>query len=227
MSPEKNRHPFKYKYYGHLPYALILVAFLTAFFITENIISEDYPGMFLSHLPIDDLIPFWDFAVIFYVLWFPMLFAVGFYLLFRDVTGFKRYMTYIGFSFFSVIIICLIFPNYQDMRPEGLTGSENIFTWVLVNFIYGNDTCTNVLPSAHVLGCFAFCFGVLYNETLRKIKWITIPTVVLGVLISASTVFVKQHSVLDIIAAVPVGIIWWFVVYKLMFRGKKSKELSE
>ena len=224
MNKTINSEPIKNKYYGHLWYALILPAYLIAFFIVERVISPDRPNMFLSHISFDDFIPFWDFMVTFYILWFPMLFVIGLYLIFRDALGFKRYMTFIGISFFSMIVICLLFPNYQDMRPLNLGESRSVFSYILNRFIYGNDTPTNVLPSVHVLGCFAVSFGVIYSEDLRKKKWLVILTVLLGILVSISTVFVKQHSVLDILAALPIAAICWLIVYVFMF-GKTKKQL--
>lgn len=224
IDEEINYHPLKNKYFKHFLYALILPAYLAAFFSIEHFIGDDYPvaQMFLSHVPFDDLIPFWDFMVIFYILWFPAMGITGVYLLFFDVRGFKRFMTYICFSFFSMVIICIIFPNYQDMRPE-ITGDENFFRWLLKK-LYDADTCTNVLPSAHVFGSAAVMFAVFDCKNLSKHLWLKISAALICVMISISTVFVKQHSILDIIIAVPIAAIWWVIVYKCMFKDKKKAD---
>ena len=223
ISNEINDRPFKYKYYKHLWLVLIVFAYLAAFFVIERLIPNDYPRdkMFLSHIPLDDMIPFWPWMIIFYAAWYPGLVAVGAYLMMRDVKNFVRYMTYVGVTFFTMIILCVLFPNYQDMRPD-ITGDENIFTKILKG-IYTADTYTNVLPSGHVFGSFAIAIGVFSCKKLRKHIWIDIITVVIAVMISASTVFVKQHSILDGIASIPLSIMWYFVVYKFIFREKKEK----
>ena len=161
ISNEINDRPFKYKYYKHVWLSLIVVAYLIAFFAIEKLIPNDYPHdkMFLSHIPLDDAIPFWPWMIIFYAAWYPGLAAVGAYLMVRDVKNFVRYMTYVGATFFTMIILCALFPNYQDMRPA-ITGEENVFTKILKG-IYTADTYTNVLPSGHVFGSFAIAIGVI------------------------------------------------------------------
>lgn len=178
--------------------------------------------MFLSHIPLDDKIPFCEYFAIPYSLWYPALAAIGLYLIFRDAKGFKKYMIYIGATFFTMIFICAIFPNYQDMRPD-ITGKENIFCFMMKR-IYTADTYTNVLPSAHVFGAMAIVFAVIDCKSLRRHKWLLAAAIVLGVLICVSTVFVKQHSILDIFAAIPLGFIWWVIIYKVIFREKKQTE---
>ena len=105
-------------------------------------------------------------------------------------------------------MICCVFPNAQNLRPadpgRGLSG------WILGK-IYAADTNTNVLPSMHVVGCAGACMAAFDSRRLRKWRW---PMVVMGLLICASTVFVKQHSFLDVIwgavVALPVGVcIYW------------------
>lgn len=218
MNDEINSYPIKNKYYKHLWFLLIFPVYLIAFFVLESIITEDFPGMFLSHIPLDDKIPFCEYFVIFYSLWYPVLGLVGFYLIFRDARGFEKYMTYIGVTFFTMIIVCAVFPNYQDMRPA-ITGNENIFTKLLFG-IYSADTDTNVLPSAHVLGAMAVVFAVFDCKSLNKKLWLKILAVIIGVLISISTVFVKQHSILDVFVAIPIGFAEWLLVYKVIFRNR-------
>ena len=224
MTEEINSYPIKNKYYKHIWYVLIFPSYLIAFFILEKLIPNDFPTdkMFLSHIPLDDKIPFCEYFAIPYSLWYPALAAIGIYLIFRDAKGFKKYMIYIGATFFTMIFICAIFPNYQDMRPD-ITGKENIFCFMMKR-IYTADTYTNVLPSAHVFGAMAIDFAVIDCKSLRKHKWLLAAAIVLGVLICVSTVFVKQHSILDIFAAIPLGFIWWAIIYKVIFREKKQTE---
>lgn len=101
MTEEINSYPIKNKYYKHIWYVLIFPAYLIAFFILEKLIPNDFPTdkMFLSHIPLDDKIPFCEYFAIPYSLWYPALAAIGLYLIFRDAKGFKKYMIYIGATF--------------------------------------------------------------------------------------------------------------------------------
>ena len=83
----------------------------------------------------------------------------------------------------------------------------------MVASIYANDTNTNVCPSIHVIGSLAVWFAARDTGKLPAIlRKGAIP--IMAVLISISTVFLKQHSVLDIIAALLVCAAAYPVVYR-------------
>lgn len=198
--------------HGHWLYALILPLYLAGFFIEEHFIDGSAPYL-VSYMPIDAHIPFCEWWYIFYVLWYPLLGGVGLYLAFRDPKGFKRYMTYIGVSFFTALLLFALFPNGQDLRPDLDTlGRENLFTR-LIGVLYASDTNTNVCPSLHVVGSLAAWFAVLHNDRLRRTRWVPIVVGVLACLISISTVMIKQHSLLDMIVGVPYALFLYRLLY--------------
>ena len=84
------------------------------------------------------------------------------------------------------------------------------------------DTNTNVLPSMHVIGCAALTLACFDSEPLRRrhLQWVMLP---LGLVISMSTVFVKQHSILDVFVAIPVCVILYFIIYHRAFVKKFGK----
>lgn len=203
----------------YLWYILILPAYLIAFALVEALVPESV--CWPTYLPIDDKIPFLEGFVIPYFLWFPMIFCMGFYLVIRDHEGFKRYMTFIGVAFFTTLLIYCIFPNKQELRPEQLP-RDNVLTR-LVATIYASDTNTNVCPSIHVIGSFAVVFALQHCPRLRHKTLMRFFVIVGAVLVSISTVFVKQHSLLDILVAIPFSILMYFIVYHLIFRPRKQK----
>ncbi len=204
--------------HSHWLYALLLPLYLIGFFLIERLVDGSRP-YFVSYLPLDDHIPFCEWFVIFYVLWYPFMGGVGIYLACREPTGFKRYMTYIGATFLSSLLLFLIFPNGQDLRPVTDTlGRDNIATQI-VNGIYAADTNTNVCPSIHVVGSIAAVFGILHSERLRRCVPLCIGGCVLAALICASTVLIKQHSILDVL----VGIVYALAFYPLVYRLPQSK----
>ena len=193
-----------WKKYRNYFTVLYLPAYLAAFFLAEHIVTNDVP--FLSTvLPVDSLIPFNEWAIVPYMLWFPLMVIVGLYLLFTDDKALARYMRFLALGFFSTIVFCLLVPNgtAPDFRPDlEALGRVNIAT-KMCGSIYAADTYTNVLPSIHVVGSFMSLFGFL-DSKIRKNKTLLILISVLAALIIASTVLVKQHAVIDIV----VGIVW-------------------
>lgn len=179
----------------HLWYLLFVPAFLVCFFALEAHISPSEP-YWSVHIPLDDRIPFCEAFVIPYYLWYPLLFSTGLLLLIMDVPNFKKYMQFLIIGFGAALVFCLLVPNGQDLRPESFERS-NIFTR-LVGLMYQMDTNTNVFPSMHVIGSVAAAAAVFKSGKLRKLR---LPWLVLAVAISLSTVFIKQHSILDILGA--------------------------
>ncbi|NMA67679.1 MAG: phosphatase PAP2 family protein, partial [Clostridiaceae bacterium] len=186
--------------------------------LAEKHITTDY---WVSYIPFDDVIPFLEGFVIFYCLWYPFMILTGLYLLIKDIPAFERYMWFIIFGFTISITICIIFPNGQDLRPLEFE-RVNLCTR-MVEAIYKADTNTNVLPSMHVVGQLAAAIAVFDSKTLKN-SFIRTITVILTILVCLSTVFIKQHSILDIFAGIAVSIIVWLIVYRTnIFKSKSLK----
>ena len=64
-----------------LKYVLWLPLYLLAFVLIERLPTNGY---WATQLPLDSRIPFCEWFVLFYCVWYPLLVAAGLYLLFRD-----------------------------------------------------------------------------------------------------------------------------------------------
>lgn len=197
----------EFKRYQHALYLLFIPLYLIIFFLEEKYISSDY---FVSYMRMDDYIPFCEWFVIPYLLWYPLMLGAGVYLFFKDVEGFKNYLIYIGCGFLLIVLFYAVLPNGQNLRPSTF-GNSNILTDV-VKLLYNRDTNTNVLPSLHVVGTMGAMFALLKCKKLQ-IRWFQIFIVVLSISISMSTVYIKQHSILDVFTGVPLGFVYYFAVY--------------
>jgi len=196
--------------YKHLLLLLYWPLYGILFLSVERLISLDYNYI---HCFIDDMIPFCEFFVIPYYFWFIFLIGMLFYTLFFDTECFKKYMLYIIYTYTVAIIVYLVYPNAQQLRPVNFE-RDNVFTRI-VSFLYDFDTNTNVCPSIHVLGSLAVMFASFHTKRFKAIGW-RIFFIICTVLISVSTVFLKQHSIIDVIFALPIG----FVSYYLSFKTK-------
>ena len=103
--------------------------------------------------------------------------------------------------------------------------SSDLFTW-LVGRIYTADTSTNVSPSMHVLGVLGVLGAVWNAEGCRNLRNRG-PTLLLSLLICAATVFVKQHSLVDILTALPVALIAGFLCFGLDLPNRWRKRKKE
>ena len=155
--------------------------------------------------PLDDLIPFCEWFFIPYMFWFVFLVGMHLYLLLFDVPAFKRFMYFIMLTYGVTMVIYLIYPTCQELRPTSFP-RDNFMTRFVAMF-YQYDTNTNVCPSIHCLGSMAVAFAAWDTERFRKPLW-KAAFFAMALLISVSTVFVKQHSVLDILAALPLCVFY-------------------
>lgn len=199
----------------HLLLLLYFPVYLISFFILEHNITAGY---WVSYFPLlDDKIPFVPCFVIPYYLWYPFIFVPGIYFLFRDVPTFKLYMYNVILGYSLGLLICAVFPNGQNLRPTSF--SENTLCTRMVKAIYSVDTNTNVLPSMHVIGTLAVVSAVMHSPHTKNVL-IRASSILIAVLICASTVFIKQHSILDIFAGILVSALVHLLIYKLVHRIK-------
>ena len=113
------------------------------------------------------------------------------------------------------ILIYIVWPSSQELRPASFERS-NIFTEFMRRF-YEFDTNTNVCPSIHVIGAVAVSCAAWNSKFFSTTPWrIVFSLVTLSII--ASTVFLKQHSFLDIPPALLLCALAYPVVY-----GKKGK----
>ncbi len=101
------------------------------------------------------------------------------------------------------MIIYIIWPSIQLLRPAEFE-HHNFCTWLL-GIIYSADTPTGVCPSLHV----AYSLGIASAWLKRKESRVSTKTiyVVWTALVCVAVMFVKQHSFVDVLVAVPVSIL--------------------
>ena len=203
------------KTHPYILWVLYLPCYLILFIIAEQLITTDY---WVSYCPLDDQIPFIPQFVIAYVLWYPLMIGTGLFFLWKDPDTFVRYMYSVSIGLTASLVICLLFPNGQELRPE--LAASDPFRWLLCK-IYAADTNTNVLPSMHVVGTMAAVIA-WFHTRVPCAKWVRPGLVALGLLINFSTVFVKQHSFLDIVTGLVLALVVWFLSYRVLPRPKIS-----
>jgi hypothetical protein len=195
--------------YRHLLLLLGWVGYFVLYFLTENLIPSEqcYP----VHCWLDDVVPFCEWFVIPYVSWYLLIVGSLLYFLLYSVDSFRKMQTYIIITQIIAMVVYIIFPNRQDLRPEVFL-RDNILTQLL-GIIYSVDTNTGVCPSLHV----AYSLGIASTWLREKSakKGFRIFITLWCAVICISVAFVKQHSVVDIFATIPMCLFAeWFVFFK-------------
>lgn len=195
------------KRYSHAWVLLYALIYMPWFSYLEKHVTKDYH---LIHSTLDKYIPFVEYFIIPYLLWFLFMAVVFIYFFFTNKKDFYKMTTFLVTGMTIFLIICTIYPNGQHLRPDTFA-RDNIFV-DMVKKLYETDTPTNVLPSIHVFNSLGAVIAIAHSKSLKKHRRIQISAYVFAVLIILSTVFLKQHSILDMVAAFTMaGVIYPFV----------------
>lgn len=173
------------------------------------------------YCPLDEEIVFNELFVIPYYFWFAYIVLMLIYLFFFEIPVFRKYMWFFIFTYGASGLIYFLFPNMQNFRPLSpeMIGRDNILIDIAF-LLYSYDTNTNVFPSMHVIGSFAVCFAAWHSKLFGKWPW-RIAFFVVSAIISVSTVYLRQHSVLDILGGLAISAI----AYPFIFLRKPKKRI--
>ena len=183
------------------------LVYFALYFLTENLIPAE--SCHVMHCFLDDLIPFNEYFLVFYTGWYVLVFGSLLYYFLYDVKRFRELDLYIFITQMVAMFFYIFFPSRQDLRPETFP-RENFFTWVM-GVIYAFDTSTGVCPSLHVAYSLAIFNVMVKDEHLHR--WFKIALGIFVAMVCLSTAFVKQHSTVDIFAAIPVALLGEIIIY--------------
>jgi membrane-associated phospholipid phosphatase len=156
---------------------------------------------------LDTTIPFIKWFVLPYMSWMPVLYASFIYMAIKNREIYWRTLIIYNIAVMAGNICFWLFPTYVP-RP---TIHHNDMIDALVIFLYKADAPYNCFPSIHCLSSYLL-FITLYRQINVKAPLRIIWSVMLWLII-ASTVLIKQHSLLDVLG----GIAFAEVVYRLVY----------
>lgn len=186
-----------------LPMAIYMVIYMPVFFWVESLSPAG--GFNIIHTAVDDMIPVVEIFIIPYILWLPYLCAgmIAIAIRSRFLSRKTAYMLMTGMTLF--VVISIVYPNALELR-DAIPDRSNIFM-DLINYLHAIDTPTDVFPSLHVYDALVVAAGL--HLTFKDKKIMLILSDILTVLIVLSTMFIKQHSIIDVIGA--------FVMFAVVF----------
>lgn len=211
LKPEGRRAIVR-RYWHSVLFFGFLILYIEFSLLEKYIIPEYWISSSL-----DLKIPFIPAFVVPYVLWFPIIAVTLVILCFSDRGDFVRtiMLVYAGMS--AAMLIYIVFPHGQPLRP--VIASDDYFSNVVQHTIYANDTNTNCCPSIHVLNQLAIHIGVCKSKLFKnKPVWKAV-SLITTTLICLSTLFIKQHSIIDVVAAVALEFVLYLLVFKVDWSG--------
>ncbi|GHU41277.1 PAP2 family phosphoesterase [Clostridia bacterium] len=197
-----------WKSYGHALLLLYLLIYVPWFaWIDKASIAKQH----VVHMALDDYIPFVEYFIIPYMLWFFYVAVTVIYLLFTDKEDFKKLCCFLFVGMTIFLIVSTVYPNGQFLRPS-VFARDNVFVSI-VEWLWKTDSSTSLFPSIHTYNSIGVYLAIRYNERLKKKKWVQYISFVLMVSIILATMFLKQHSVFDVLTAIALGVIMYVFVY--------------
>lgn len=191
--------------FSHLKLLSGWIFYFTAYFLTEAFIPAE--KCFVVHSVLDDWIPFCEAFIIPYVLWYGLVAGSLLWFALYNIDSFKNLSKYIIITQIVAMAVYVLFPNRQDLRPE-VYPRDNFLTDI-VRILHTFDTNTNVCPSLHV--AYSLGIGSVWLREKGVHPAFKAFIVVFVASVCLSVAFVKQHSVVDFFAAIPVCLLaeWW------------------
>lgn len=172
----------------------------------------------MLHTHVDDIIPFSEWFVIPYFIWFLFVPVVVLFFFFNNKKEYYK-LTQILFIGMSIcLLICTLWPNGQPLRVT-ISQPANILEQI-VSGLYKTDTNTNVFPSIHAYNSIVCTIAIFKSAVLKNKKWVKFSSLILTILICLSTLFLKQHSIIDVLGAIVLS----FIMYTFVYSQSEAKE---
>ncbi len=173
------------------------------------------------HTALDDKIPFVPAFIIPYILWYVYVPGLMLAVYPRDRRRFVLQSAALFSGAFICLAIFIIYPSRIDFRPEA---EGDGLLLALCRIVYAGDRPLNVFPSLH---CYETCavFLAAFGGAWRRHKLLCAVSGLLGILICLSTLFVKQHSVLDFVSGCALAVVVYLIM-KSIFDLKYRKEAA-
>ena len=203
--------------FSHLKLLLGWLGYFLLYFLTENFIPAE--KCVPVHMWLDDVIPFREEFVIAYCFWYVLIVISLLYFLLYNVESFKKLQIFIIMTQVIAMAVYILYPNRQDLRPA-VYPRDNLLT-DLVAFIQRVDTPTGVCPSLHVAYSIGIASVWLKEKGVSRL-WKAF-VVFAVIMISLSTMFVKQHSAVDVLWALPMCLFIELVLYGKYYLQKWKK----
>ena len=151
--------------------------------------------------PVDDKIPFLPWTVLPYCFWFPMIVFYPLIVFRTDPHSYCGYLTTMVMEIVLSIVCYLIYPTsfQRPVPPDGFWGK-------FMKFVYHSSyRGLNCAPSLHCSSCFLV---ICVSFTCAGMSlWVRGFTVSIAIMIVLSTLTTEQHTLIDVLTAVPLFLI--------------------
>ena len=227
MKDEKTIDTIK-KYFSDRKYVLLLLLWVVHI-VWYFLVNTYRTNCHLIHIPLDDKIPYIRFFVIPYVMWYGYIAFAHIWTFFHSKRDFLTMCSLIFLSVFISVTVYTIYPSMHDMRPADEALGSDLFGNI-VRWLYSTENPNCILPSEHCLLAIVITVGLIFSDGFKGNLAVKILCPIYTLLVMLATVFIKQHSIVDVFAStalsVPICLLTYFVICpKKRFAPKAAQSL--
>ncbi len=201
-----------------IPIAVWFVIYMGLFGFLEIVPPKD---VHLIHCALDDRIPNMAVFIYPYVSWFPYIVVCAALAIKNlDDRQFKKAVLVLTTGMNIFLFISYVWPTGLDFR-ESIVYDLHTLSGNLLKFVQTVDTPKSVFPSMHVYVTLVLQYTLEMQKKLVPAWGIWVGRV-LALLIVLSTMFTKQHSAVDVTAAIVMFAVLALAAEKLVKEPKEE-----
>ncbi|QTH39933.1 phosphatase PAP2 family protein [Cohnella sp. LGH] len=198
--------------------ALLAIPAINVLYVLQNRPNDSAQSLVTE---VDRMTPLIPAFALPYVLWYPFLLLVFVLILRKDKQ--EYYRTLLAMCL-GLLLSNLVFLFFQTTVPRPDVAADGVFNR-LIQFVYANDQPYNCFPSVHVMTSALMIYGS------RVLGWGTkIPLAIFGASIIASTLFIKQHVLADVLGGLLAAkLVFWLAgeLMPLLLKTAREKLSNE
>ncbi len=199
--------------YGRYRHGWLMVSYLIFYLVWFFYLEQrNITGYQVIHMAVDDYIPFCEAFVVPYFLWFGYVSVAVLYFFLKNKDDYYKACAFLFTGMTIFLIISTLWPNGHHLRPPVMP-RDNVFTQMIAG-LYRTDTATNLWPSIHVYNSLGVHFAIIRSREFVGRRVIRGASLVLACSIILSTVFIKQHSMFDVLTAFGMAAVMYLLVYR-------------
>lgn len=201
-----------------IPIAVWFVIYMGLFGFLEIVPPKD---VHLIHCALDDRIPNMAIFIYPYMSWFPYIVVCAALAIKNlDDRQFKKAVLVLTTGMNIFLFISYVWPTGLDLR-ESIVYDLHTLSGNLLKFVQTVDMPKSVFPSMHVYVTLVLQYTLEMQKKLVP-AWEIWVGRVLAVLIVLSTMFTKQHSAVDVTAAIVMFAVLALAAEKLVKEPKEE-----
>jgi membrane-associated phospholipid phosphatase len=191
---------------------LLFLPYFIIYFLLQSAITSGYNLL----TDVDKIIPFVPEFVWIYHTLTPVFFITTVLMIEKKNVFFSAL-----FSVFVASVIMIMFYTFFPVFYPRDGYTEASLSGLMVEFTRTIDGANNTFPSAHVTFSWILAFFAGMSVYAKKNKWIKPVYLLWAILISISTVVLKQHFIIDVFSGIALAMACFVlaknVVYERMF----------